>query len=138
MKLTLVRTRTGADCINGVLYHGKHRLCDTLERPRIVPIGWYRLTVTQSPKFKRLLPLLLHVPGHSGIRIHAGNSIRDTNGCILVGSATADGKHLTDSKQAERDIVKLLQNSPIHEEHYIEIATPEYRSSELECMQDCA
>lgn len=50
-----------------------------------IPAGRYRITVTPSARFKEDLPLLLDVPGFEGIRIHAGNTRDDTEGCLLVG-----------------------------------------------------
>ena len=38
-----------------------------------IPTGTYRILITKSPRFGKWLPLLLVVPGFSGIRIHAGN-----------------------------------------------------------------
>lgn len=138
MKLTLIRNRQTSTLILGELFLGERRLCDTLERTGILPLGWYRLSLTYSPRFKRPLPLLHHVPGHNGIRIHAGNTVHDTKGCILVGTLVHDGCSLANARQAEQLIVKLLQNCEPNEEHYIEIATPDYRNAELECMQQPA
>ena len=45
-------------------------ICDTLENADyIIPALIYRVQVTNSPKFKRPLPILCQVPGRSGIRI---------------------------------------------------------------------
>lgn len=50
-----------------------------------IPVGRYGLRVTWSPRFKQMLPAVEAVPGFAGIRIHAGNTVEDTEGCILVG-----------------------------------------------------
>ena len=62
-----------------------HYICDTLENADyLVPALIYRVTVTQSPKFRRLLPLLNQVPGRTGIRVHRGTQPEHSLGCILV------------------------------------------------------
>ena len=62
-----------------------HYICDTLENADyLVPALIYRVTVTQSPKFRRLLPLLNQVPGRTGIRVHRGTKPEHSLGCILV------------------------------------------------------
>jgi len=50
-----------------------------------IPDGTYPVKLTPSPKFGRKLPLLIDVPGFDGIRIHPGNTVGDTSGCVLVG-----------------------------------------------------
>lgn len=50
-----------------------------------IPYGKYEVVVSYSNRFKKMLPLLLNVPGFEGIRIHPGNIAEDTEGCILLG-----------------------------------------------------
>lgn len=49
-----------------------------------IPAGIYNVKLTISNRFKRLMPLLLDVEGFKGIRIHGGNTSKDTHGCPLV------------------------------------------------------
>lgn len=57
-----------------------------------IPMGKYDVILTFSPRFKRVLPLLLNVKGFEGIRIHPGNTAEDTEGCLLVGENKEKGK----------------------------------------------
>lgn len=52
-----------------------------------IPTGQYEIVISYSNKFKKMLPLLLDVPGFEGIRIHSGNVAADTEGCLLPGKA---------------------------------------------------
>ena len=95
----------------GLLTERKHYICDTLENADyLVPALIYRIAVTQSPKFKRLLPVLQQVPGRSGIRFHRGSKPEHSRGCILV--------------SAENEIqltAKWLKEQQNHDETRIEI-----------------
>jgi hypothetical protein len=54
-----------------------------------IPEGRYAVVITYSPKFNKWLPLLLGGQDFNrlwqGIRIHFGNTVADTQGCILLG-----------------------------------------------------
>jgi len=50
-----------------------------------IPAGMYAVKTTHSPKYGRLMPVLLGVPGFRGVRIHSGNDEADTSGCIVPG-----------------------------------------------------
>lgn len=67
----------------------KHYVCDTLENVDfLVPALIYKVAVTRSPKFQRLLPILEQVPGRSGIRFHRGSRPEHSKGCILISPTT--------------------------------------------------
>ena len=71
-------------------------------KPVAIPEGRYAVVITWSPKFKMWLPLLLGGPDFNrlwqGIRIHMGNTAKDTQGCILVGRNQIVGRVLESRK----------------------------------------
>ena len=72
----------------GELVERLHLICDTLENlDFLVPALVYRIAVTQSPRFNRLLPILQQVPNRSGIRFHRGSRPEHSKGCILISPA---------------------------------------------------
>lgn len=72
-----------------------------------IPAGLYPIEITWSQRFKRDLPLLRDVPGFTAIRIHAGNTEHDTEGCILVGSW--EGGALIKSRIALQGLMDMLE-----------------------------
>lgn len=97
MKIEVVRPpECGPVCTIGEMFVDGKFECFTLEdvvRPTgvkvygetAIPEGTYPIDVTYSPRFKKELPLVMGVKGFTGIRIHAGNTKDNTEGCILVG-----------------------------------------------------
>jgi hypothetical protein len=73
-----------------------------------IPAGEYIIQVNESARFKRYLPLLLNVPGFSGVRIHPGNSSANTEGCLLVGTTWGGGDWITGSRPAFAGIFALI------------------------------
>ena len=126
MILELIRLQYLPDRTLGTLHFvGDNQWhCDTLELPATVngvanmpnlcciPAGTYELKVTWSPAFKRWLPLLMAVPGRSGIRIHAGNTPHDTKGCILVGWRY--GAELVRSQYTLTELTNQLRRDETH------------------------
>jgi hypothetical protein len=52
-----------------------------------IPAGRYLLTLEHSPRFGPDTLTLRDVPGFTGVRMHAGNTEHDTEGCPLLGMA---------------------------------------------------
>ena len=87
-QLTLIRDIKGDKAILGKLYLNGAIVCYTLENAaKAIPCGLYMVQNSKSPKFKRELPLLWNekVPAKRGIRIHVGNTVASSSGCVLVG-----------------------------------------------------
>ena len=86
-----------------------------------IPEGRYPIVITFSPTFKKWLPLLVNVPMFSGIRIHAGNTVKDTQGCILVGENREVGKVLNSRKYVKIVKEKIVEAKDKGEGVWIEI-----------------
>ena len=80
-----------------------------------IPNGTYTVVLSYSNRFKRILPELLNVPHFLGIRMHAGNSSRDTEGCIILGTKSK-GDWVTASRVAFNKVYKLLQDAVARKE----------------------
>lgn len=128
MKLKLERIYFAPDYTIGKLYIDGKYYCDTLEDANrdknkdglfnnsevkvygntCIPFGIYEVIITYSNHFKKELPLLLNVPSFEGVRIHAGNTIADTLGCILVGENKEKGKVINSKVYADKlnDLIK--------------------------------
>lgn len=76
-----------------------------------IPSGSYVVTITYSNRFKRPLPLLLSVPGFSGIRIHPGNTSEDTEGCVLLGAKPQHSDFLPNSRATFERFFALLEEA---------------------------
>jgi hypothetical protein len=92
---------TDNSTIGEMLINNVHE-CYTLERTirkdvaslngqkAAIPEGTYKLIIDFSTRFQNNMPHILDVPGYDGIRIHSGNTSKDTEGCILVGNSRMD------------------------------------------------
>jgi hypothetical protein len=129
VNLTLERIKLGEDYTVGKLLVDGKFVCYTLEdkvreeegvpvekwkvyAKTAIPKGTYPVTITMSNRFKTKLPLLGNVTGFSGVRIHTGNTAKDTEGCILVGAGW-DGKSgwISSSAVAFAQLLPLLEST---------------------------
>lgn len=123
MKLTLKRFHFADTYTIGKLFIEDKPFCDVLEDvvrdknkdgdlqdegeakvygQTAIPFGTYKVILTESNRFKTILPLLVDVPEFEGVRIHAGNTSEDTHGCLLVGENKEKGKVLNSKATMER------------------------------------
>jgi uncharacterized protein DUF5675 len=104
MELVLHRKPATDDAILGELFVEGRFECFSLERPGVeIPAGRYRVTITPSERFGRMLPLL-DVPDRRGIRIHPLNWAQQSEGCIGVGQ-----EHTVTSLEHSRLALQALQ-----------------------------
>lgn len=74
-----------------------------------IPYGTYDIIITYSPRFKKNLPLLLNVKGFEGIRIHSGNTPKDTEGCLLPGFNKIKGQVIESRVTTDKLIAQIQQ-----------------------------
>ena len=111
MYIRLIRNQPQASAITGRLIINGRWFCNTMERVGYqIPAICYPIRVTQSPKFKRLLPIVQNVPQRSGIRFHRGTKPQHSTGCILIPA---------DKEKALTDLILQAQQS--HEEIILEV-----------------
>lgn len=80
-----------------------------------IPKGTYKVILAVSPtlkdrsyakKYGGRFPVLVNVPGYSGILIHPGTTPADTRGCILPGMLQGDKRgRIYDSQKAYKDLM---------------------------------
>ncbi len=130
MDLLLTRAPSNAECTLGELRVDGAFECFTLEdvvRPvkikgmTAIPAGHYEVVVSFSQRFGKPLPLLLDVPNFDAIRIHPGNTARDTEGCILVGTKIR-GDSVVNSRIAFDALFPKIVAAARREKIFIEIA----------------
>jgi len=136
MKLKVIREHRNDVCTIGSLFINGVFFCYTLEDKdrglkqsdsllfiqtkkifglTAIPLGFYKLTVNQSPKFKRMLPRILEIKGFDGVLLHRGNTADHSFGCILIGYKKGHNS-IFESTKAETDLVNrlLLHNNEVH------------------------
>ena len=119
MNVVVKRFEFGPNYTVGKLWIDGAEQCYTLERETVsvtdgrkpaIPEGQYHTTINFSQHFQRDLPELLDVPGYEGIRIHPGNSDKDTEGCILLGRDWVGGDWISNSKVAFDAVFQKMLN----------------------------
>ena len=101
--------------INGI-YHSysledKVREGKKVNGQTAIPTGTYDVIVDVSTRFGKPLPHILNVPNFTGVRIHAGNTSKDTEGCILLGHTWAGKEFIGNSKIAFDAFFKQLEKA---------------------------
>jgi len=131
MKLNVIRQILGDEATIGEMFIDGAHFCFTCEDAvrskkikgvTAIPAGTYKVIMTFSNHFQKVLPLLVDVPNYEGVRIHSGNTAADTEGCILVGLTHTD----TEVQQSRDAMAQLMPklNDAFHnnEEITLEIA----------------
>jgi hypothetical protein len=111
MYIRLIRNKPQSNAITGRLVIDGRWFCNTLERVGYQILALcYHVAVTQSPKFKRPLPIVQNVPQRSGIRFHRGTKPEHSTGCILVLADNINDN--TDNLRGNQLPAALKENTP--------------------------
>lgn len=133
MELVLTRNWKKADYTIGRLFVNGSFFCNTLEDKvrdlnrekkvygqTAIPAGRYEITMNViSPKYSKKktydwcearMPRLLNVPYFEGVLIHAGNTAKDSEGCILVGENKVKGG-LINSQKTFKALWNILEEA---------------------------
>lgn len=107
MNLTMFRETSTEGATLSRMLEGGDFLCDVLEDVvrevpgesveswkvfgvTAIPSGTYRITFETSNRFGPNTLTVNDVDGFSGVRCHAGNYAKDTEGCLLFGERDSD------------------------------------------------
>lgn len=121
-ELKLNRINNSDEFTEGLLYIGSTVYCSTLELTdrkleqggikikgqTCIPRGKYNISVIMSPKFGYKVIYIHNVPDFNGVEIHAGNTVKDTRGCILVGVKNGIGT-LSLSRVTLNDLISDIE-----------------------------
>ena len=128
MYIKLFRNQAQGSAITGRLVIDGRWYCNTLERVDYqIPALCYHVAVTQSPRFKRRLPIVQNVPRlpiggtpsnsssplayRTGIRIHRGTKPEHSTGCILVvADNPSRARELIGAEVVENNVVEVVDN----------------------------
>ena len=100
----------------GQIISSRGLICHTLELPWLnnkqrdscIPAASYVCKKIKSPKHGNVIEIM-DVPNRTNILIHAGNTINDTEGCVLVGSMV-NKNSLVKSRDALQALLEKTQN----------------------------
>jgi hypothetical protein len=138
MEITVLRKYFSEKSTIGELLIQNKRFCFTLEDrvregPKVpketaIPEGRYQVIIDFSNRFQRDMPHILDVPGFEGIRIHSGNTDKDTEGCLLLG-LTRGVDFVGNSKTAFGMFFEFLKSALTRESVYVTITHEEPESA---------
>ena len=106
--------------INGVFFSStledKVRILNSFEDKvygeTAIPVGRYKVIISYSNHFKKEMPEIVNVEFFKGVRIHAGNTKEDTEGCLLVGECkNVKEGFIYNSKNTYKKLFQILQEA---------------------------
>ena len=124
----LIRTSRKNKAVRGTMRVGERDIATLENADYIIPDGTYTVSVTYSPRFKKMMPLIGNVPRRSGIRIHGGTKPEHSTGCVLV----------SNPKDREKITEFINQNKQNKEKTFIHISSDGRRGSGHDKLQGLA